>query len=180
MPQSDMRRPYLVIPKLIQQPTWGGQLIVQTKGWSQNKSLAEMKIGQSYELFSGSNLSLLESTDDPDFAGELTDSDTVAKPTHPAHSIALAKLIKGTKIHLLIKYTQALGNSFQTHIKDGVKDPDWLPKPESWYYFEPGLITLGVKPNTDWDAYRAACVSIRDNMAGIGLAVASGSLAYIA
>src|SRR5689334_1045070 len=93
MPTPNLRRPYLVVPKLIEQPTWGGELIVKTKGWSHVEPINTMKIGQSYELFSGSNLSLLESTDDPAFAGELTNRDAVAKQSHPDDSVALSSLI---------------------------------------------------------------------------------------
>lgn len=193
MSDANLRRPYLVIPKLIEQPTWGGELIVKTKGWSHIEPINTMKIGQSYELFSGSNLSLLDSSDDPAFAGELTDRDAVAKQSHPANSVALSDLIahspagtlgqpiiesRGSNLNLLIKYTQALGNSFQTHIKDGVKHPKWLPKPESWYYFEPGLVTLGVKPGINWDAYQAACVAIHEGMTAISNKVQTGSLSY--
>src|SRR6185437_8295859 len=103
-------------------------------------------------------------SDDPQFRGELTDRDAVEVPTHPEGSLHLADLVaenpeavlgaavvseRGPQLALLIKYTQALGNSFQVHIKDGVTHPQWKPKPESWYYFEPGLITLGVKPGID-------------------------------
>ncbi|QQR52772.1 hypothetical protein IPG36_01470 [bacterium] len=81
---NELRRPYLVIPKLIKQPTWGGSYIVAAKGWSDHEGLGDLKIGQSYELFSGSNLSLLTSTDDPLFKGELTDNAGVAIPTFTA------------------------------------------------------------------------------------------------
>jgi mannose-6-phosphate isomerase class I len=193
-PLLDPQRPYLVIPKLVEQPTWGGRYIVDAKGWT-DRSEFNHKIGQSYELFSGSNLSLLDTTTHPDFTGELTDRDAVQIPTHPNNSIALADLIaqnpeaalgsavvaeRGPNIALLIKFTQALGNSFQTHIKAGLAHPKWKPKPESWYYFEPGLVTLGVKPNVDWAAYEAAVTAIQSGMQQIGEQVASGAITYAA
>jgi hypothetical protein len=193
VPTPNLHRPYLVIPKLIEQPTWGGELIVRSKGWSHLEAISTLKIGQSYELFSGSNLSLLESTGDPQFAGELTDRDAVAVQTHPGHSIALSELVasapeatlgrdivktRAGQLNLLIKFTQALGNSFQTHIKDGVSHPHWLPKPESWYYFAPGLVTLGVKPGIDWTAYQQACEQVHAGMSELSAQVKSGSLSY--
>lgn len=186
----DLSRPYLVIPKLIAQPTWGGQYIVASKGWSET-ALASIKIGQSYELFSGSNLSLLTSSDHPKFTGELTDRDAVQNQTTPDQSIALADLIqlfpaqtlgeevirsRGNKLDLLIKYTQALGNSYQVHLKAGVKHPKWRPKPESWYFFEPGLITLGIKSSTDWDEYKKALTDIALEMTALGKNRALGKI----
>lgn len=195
MKPSDFRRPYLVIPKLVEQPTWGGQLIVKTKGWSDRADIAGLKIGQSYELYSLSNLSVLESTDDPLFAGELSDRDSVALQTHVEHAVALADLVaasavetlgqeildaRGPRLNLLLKYTQALGNSYQAHIKDGTQHPTYLPKPESWYYFEPGLVTLGVKTGANWDTYRTACEAIEKGILELGAQVKSGALSYAA
>jgi mannose-6-phosphate isomerase-like protein (cupin superfamily) len=186
---ADLRRPYLVIPKLIEQPTWGGQYIVQAKGWDSQPKLAALKIGQSYELFSGSNLSLLTSSEDPLFRGELTDRDAVAHQTAPDRSVALQQLVKqsadGTlgeaqsrDSFVLIKFTQALGNSFQTHVISDKPDPYWQPKPESWYYFEPGLITLGVKPGIDWNAYEQAVIAVHDEMTKISEQIKSGSMSF--
>jgi mannose-6-phosphate isomerase class I len=190
---ANLSRPYLVIPKLIEQPTWGGHYIVESKGWGKVGNLAKIKIGQSYELFSGSNLSLLTSSEHPEFGGELTDNQNVTSPTQPPSSIGLrnlmAKSAEGTlgaevikersaEFGLLIKYTQALGNSFQVHIRDNVKHPVWKPKPESWYYFEPGLITLGVKAHADWQAYRDAVEALQTYVFSIGEKVTSNTLSY--
>lgn len=186
----DFTRPYLVIPKLIEQPTWGGSYIAITKGWSDRPGLT-CKIGQSYELFSGSNLSPLTRSDDPAFSGELTDRDAVQVQTHPSNAIALSDLIaadpvatlgqahiaeRGNQLGLLAKFTQALGNSFQVHIATGTTHAHWQQKPESWYFFEPGLITLGVKPHADWDAYRQSVTAVHNDMAAIGQQVADGQL----
>ena len=193
MKPTDFRRPYLVIPKLVEQPTWGGGLIVKSKHWSDRADIAGLKIGQSYELYSLSNLSVLESTDDSLFGGELSDRDSVALRTRPEHSVALPDLVaasasdtlgaeviaaRGPKLNLLIKYTQALGNSYQAHIKDGVQHPTLLPKPESWYYFEPGLITLGIRTGANWDHYRSACEAIEQGMLELGAQVKSGALTF--
>lgn len=189
MSTPDITRPYLVIPKLIEQPTWGGDYIVKSKGWDE---LAQIKIGQSYELFSGSNLSLLTDSASRDFHGEITDNKAVELSTAPPDSIQLSKLVavdptavlgeevarKNPSINLLIKYTQALGNSFQVHIPASLQHPKWLPKPESWYYFEPGCITLGIKPGIDWVAYEACCRNIDVQIATLGNEVQQGLISY--
>ncbi len=187
----DFHRPYLVIPKLIEQNTWGGRYILTTKQWDSNESLGGHKIGQSYELFSGSNLSLLDSSMDPAFQGELTDRDAVQIATSPPHSFPLTRLVAqnpeavlgtarsaraGGKVDLLIKFTQAMGNSFQVHIKDGTSHEFWMPKPESWYYLEPGLLTLGVKKNVDWNAYEAAMAAINEKVVELEALIAAGSI----
>ena len=189
----ELQRPYLVIPKLIEQPTWGGQYIVAAKGWSQQKALATCKVGQSYELFSGSNLSLLTSSQDSLFQGELTDRDAVQRPTTLPNAVPLRQLLRlspegvlgsslvtqrGPTINMLIKFTQALGNSFQVHIKAHVAHPVWKPKPESWYFFEPGLITLGVKSGVDWQAYENNVTTLDVAMKALSLQVRSGQLSY--
>lgn len=189
----DFCRPYLVIPKLIEQPTWGGEYIATAKGWQDKSTFKGRKIGQSYELFSGSNLSLVGSTDDSEFTGELSDAVAVEKPTTAPNSIALSSLIaasaskvlgdaivarRGPRIDLLIKFTQALGNSFQVHIKDDEKHAHWKPKPEAWYYFEPGLATLGVKSDTDWQVYRKALESVQAQITALGQQVKNKQLTY--
>lgn len=181
--------PYLVIPKLIEQPTWGGDYIATTKGWDE---FAGKKIGQSYELFSGSNLSTLTDSSDKSFTGELTDNKAVENATHPPDSIALGDLIannptavlgteafrKNPTINLLIKYTQALGNSFQVHIPAGLKHSRWLPKPESWYFFEPGCVTLGTKPDINWRAYEEACRIIDKTIELVGSRLKKNEIDY--
>ncbi len=189
----DLTKPYLVIPKLIEQPTWGGDYIVKAKEWQTKANLGTLKIGQAYELFNGSNLSLLTHSEDPEFSGELTNSKTVGLATSPPNSLALTKLISqapdqvlgsdavsafGPAMYLLIKFTQALGNSFQLHIKDGTQHTHWKPKPESWYYFEPGIITLGVKAGVDWNAYQKAVTDLNNQILAIGKQVSTSRLDY--
>jgi len=155
-------------------------------------ALQGKKIGQSYELFSGSNLSLCNDSSDPEFVGELADRDSAQLPSRIANSVPLSELIadsadktlgreaaeqRGSKINFLIKFTQALGNSFQVHPVDGHEDEHWRHKAESWYFFEPGLMTLGVKKGA-WQAYQMAVEAINDGMHAISRQVKSGSLTY--
>lgn len=190
---DNLTRPYLVIPKLIEQPTWGGTYIVESKGWQNRPDLTGKKIGQSYELYDKSNLSLALSSSDPEFSGEITDNKQVAVQSKREHSVPVAHLISedaaavlgnrivkqyGMSMHLLLKYTQALGNSFQLHIPDGITNPKWKPKPESWYYFEPGLITCGVKKGVSWEAYKHAMLELDARMHEIARSVSQGELAY--
>ncbi len=170
-------RPYIVIPNLIEQPTWGGDYIVEFKRMSQPE-LRGKKIGQSYELYEFSNLSSLDST-----VGSA--SFELGNPTNPQEStqhlvshdrsVAITDLIEtdpegvlgtrytkvfGPRVKTLIKFTQALGNSYQIHVQK--PSGTWLPKPESWYYFEPGLITLGTKTGVNWSAYESVCRQINE------------------
>jgi len=182
-------RPYLVIPKLILQPTWGGTYIAETKRWENKPSLQGKKIGQSYELYDKSNLSLLRDTSDEAFVGEITNNKSVARQSSAPNSIELTKLIRqdpeailgiknaqtyGSSMHLLLKFTQALGNSFQLHIKDGTSDPSWKTKPESWYYFEPGIVTLGVKSGIDWQLYERCVTELSKKISLISEAIRGG------
>lgn len=186
-------RPYLVIPKLIEQPTWGGTYIVETKNWQAKEELKNKKIGQSYELYDKSNLSFALSSDDASFAGEVADNKSVELQTHIENSVMLTQLISGDAVgilgkqivdvygahmHVLLKFTQALGNSFQLHVRDKDNNDRWKVKPESWYYFEPGLITCGVKHNVDWDAYKNAVVQVDQEMHALSSVVRDGTLDY--
>jgi len=184
-------RPFLVVPKLIEQPTWGGVYIPESKKWQEMPYLVGKKIGQSYELYDKSNLSLSVTSVDPQFVGEIADTKTVEQQTVIPNTFALADLITtdpdavlgkriahkyGNKMPLLLKFTQALGNSFQLHISDGVKNDHWKPKPESWYYFEPGLITCGIKEGADWGAYQGAVTKLDTEMQLVAARVRDGSL----
>jgi len=189
----NIKKPYLVIPKLIEQPTWGGTYIVKLKKWSNSHTMRNLKIGQSYELYDKSNLSTLNSSTDPAFTGEITDSRHVEEITAIPDSIQISRLIAadpvgvlgdkvltkhGPTMPLLLKFTQALGNSFQLHIPDGTKHPRWKPKPESWYYFEPGLITCGVRSDASWDDYRASVTELDKKIQFLADQVHSGSMVY--
>ena len=189
----DLQRAYLVIPKLIEQPTWGGTYIVSQKGWQQKPELTNKKIGQSFELFSASNLSLCTSSLDNHFNGEITNTKQVYTPTALQNSLSLQNLISedpeailgvetvnkfGSTMQLLIKFTQALGNSFQLHVKDGTQHDKWKPKPESWYYFEPGLATLGAKPDVNWQLYEQTVTQLQVSIAAVGTKVLIKKLTY--
>lgn len=186
-------RPYLVIPKLIKQPTWGGTYIVETKQWQKKSEFFGVKIGQSYELYDKSNLSLTSSSEDTSFFGEITDNKSVELQSMVENSVMLSELISdnaigilgksivdmyGAKMPLLLKFTQALGNSFQLHVPAETKNDRWKEKPESWYYFEPGLMTCGIKSDTDWDAYKNDVTQVDENMQTISTQVRTGTLPY--
>ncbi len=163
---TDINRAYLVVPKLIAQPTWGGTYIIVFKGW-QNLPFAQTAIGQSYELYSKSLLSKASSSEDPSFQPEFD--------SYPENSFPISQLIGQDKekvlgtnsisksqgeLKTLIKFTQAKGNSFQIHVKAKTKSDKWLPKPESWYYFENGIATLGIKDLSKLDNYKNAVIKI--------------------
>ena len=135
------------------------------------------KIGQSYELYDKSNLSLALSSEDPTFVGEVSDNTSVKTQTSASNSISLTD-VYGADMPLLLKFTQALGNSFQLHVSDGVNHPTWKAKPESWYYFEDGLITCGVKKGTNWSVYQQAITDLDQEIQKISGSVRAGSLLY--
>lgn len=167
MSSTAITKPYLILPKLIEQPTWGGDYIVQQKGWATRPTFHDKKIGQSYELYSGSLLAI-DCTDSADERFGPEGSALTVKTITLADLIAQdpeAVLGQARKnLSLLIKFTQALGNSFQLHVKPGTEDPHWQPKPESWYFLEPGLATLGLQPNSDVANYQAVYIKIDQAM----------------
>jgi hypothetical protein len=65
----------------------------------------------------------------------------------------------------LIKINQSCGNSFQIHIKKS--DGRWLPKMESSYFLEDGVITFGIKKGISVDDYKNACLKIDKKIEGI-------------
>ncbi len=181
----NLQRPYIIIPKLIEQPTWGGEYILTMKSWKDIPFLNDKKIGQSYELFSGSKL-LLDITDTTDerFIPELGSAD---KADIDLEHFPLKKNTDYTDIEtyvhetesempLLIKINQAAGNSFQLHVKPGTQDKRWLPKPESWYYFEDGKITCGIKKGISIEEYKQACIKINETMKQWSNEIISGML----
>jgi len=149
---TPLKKPYLVIPFLVEQPTWGGEYICEMKGWLHKPGLEGKKIGQSYELYSKSLLATtITSTDDPLF-GPHTDT------TLPISTFSEVRPFP------LIKFTQAKGNSFQLHVKPEQNEPYWQPKAESWYYFEGGKITFGLKKGADISKYKETCIAINNEM----------------
>ncbi len=79
---------------------------------------------------------------------------------------------------VLIKFTQAKGNSFQIHVREKDESRKWIYKPESFYYFEPGLITLGVKRGIDWAEYKSCCMKINEEMKKLSLLVRSKKTSF--
>lgn len=176
-----LNRPYLIFPKLVEQPTWGGTYIVEYKNWQHKGDLEKRKFGQSYELASASLLA-------PDIfdskSEELTSDDQAVNALPLKELIAQdPQKILGPTVYdryagmpLLIKFTQALGNSFQLHKKPSAKSLHWISKAESWYYFESGRITLGLKNGIDLHSYRECCERIEKTMHALSQKVRSGEL----
>lgn len=165
----NQQRPYLVLPKLILQPTWGGNYIAKMKGWQDNQLLTDKKIGQSYELFSQSKLLVFITDSTQEIIPELglADSSKTINHTpykHNVDHIALPQVSKLYKKAMLIKINQSLGNSFQIHIKPSQENNKWQAKPESWYYLENGYITFGINNKTDLNLYKSACYKIDQKM----------------
>lgn len=162
-----MNKPYLILPELVEQPTWGGNYILQLKKWQDKQNLQKMKIGQSYELFGASLLtdSIVDTTD-PSFAPSIVDATILDDFVNKNPSEILGKKVfeKYGKMPLLIKLNQARGNSFQLHIKPGQDHPRWKPKPESWYFLEDGYISCGIKKGIDVKVYKQTCVNIEEKM----------------
>lgn len=80
------------------------------------------------------------------------------------------------KMHLLIKFNQAKGNSFQLHRKTNTTHPHWKPKPESWYYLEEGMVTFGIRPGCKVDEYKKVCLEINEAMEELSKKVVEGVL----
>jgi mannose-6-phosphate isomerase class I len=146
------KKPYLIVPYLIEQPTWGGEYICEKKEWLNKPSLRGKKIGQSYELYDRTLLAkTIMSSEDPLFGPEVLDT------------ISISEFVEDRPFPL-IKFTQAKGNSFQLHVKPLITDSRWKQKAESWYYFENGKITFGIKKGTDVNKYKETCISINNMM----------------
>ncbi len=165
---------YLVVPKLVYQSTWGGAYIPKLK---QIELKPQEKIGQSYEFFKLSkvvpakNLKKLKITKYPYCTG--TNDFKDAKLHNKVAGITeITKLnpneIFGSKNipNILIKLTQALGNSYQIHVK--YPTTKFKPKAESWYYFEKGKATLGLKPDVDLKSYKHTCQKIYELAQSLG------------
>lgn len=178
------KRPYLIVPFLIEQPTWGGDYILGLKGWSAHENLQNKKIGQSYELFGRSKLLLtITDTDFNRFLPEFGSADGMGTANQDSHLVegkdyvVISQLVK--YMPLLVKMNQAYGNSFQLHIKPGVTHPHWKPKPESWYYFEPGLVTFGIKNGIEIDEYKRMCHAVNNMMTQLSHQVVAQELSLV-
>lgn len=185
----ELDRPYLIIPRLIEQPTWGGSYIVSYKQ-IQDEELQSRKVGQSYELCGSSFLSSFSSSADPQFREDVVEYNKTGALVSPSNYMRLQDLIDQNPIKvlgasfpnktmpLLIKFTQALGNSFQLHVKKSQNAPTWKPKPESWYYLEDGIITYGIKKGADMQEFKRVCLSIEEKMLTLSDSLKNNILSY--
>lgn len=170
-------KPYLIIPYLLEQPTWGGDYILNLKKWNEKVGMRGKKIGQSYELYGESLLTpTITTSTSTDFSSTPSDfiklSDLIKQ--NPSEILGEKIFEKFGKMPLLIKLNQALGNSFQLHTKTGQTHPRWKAKPESWYFLEDGYISCGIQKNADVAAYKQICVNIEGKMRKLSRAVKSG------
>lgn len=185
-------QPMYVVPVLVEQPTWGGEYIAAQKKLS-HPWLAGKRIGQSFELFSQSWLTPA-TTPTFGFATPAQISNpNFADPSQPRSS--LASWIKqdlvatlGQKaadrgwqqMQVLIKFTQAQNNSYQVHVRPGQEFGKWLAKPESWYFAEAGVATLGLRQPAELAAYRQRCLEIDQEAQRISAAIKAGQLTVAA
>lgn len=155
---------YFVVPQLIEQPTWGGEYIAQLKGISKLLESKNLRIGQSYEFFHNTYLVPAKDveklkTEKLPFALKKSNSKDIEmvnkiKSLKKLTDLELKTIFGKNKLpEILIKFTQAKGNSYQIH--PGRKTDKYKPKAESWYFFEKGRATLGLRPNVDLELYRA-------------------------
>jgi hypothetical protein len=152
-----LTKPWQVEDELIEQPSWGGRYIIDLKGLSDSPEWTGKKVGQSYELAGTSKLI------DPATGLSTLFTDLInANPKEWLGEPILKKY--GSDISLLIKLTQAKGNSFQVHLPEGKSLKYWRPKPEAWFYLAPGLFTFGLKPGTSYEAYSNVLRTIDDHM----------------
>lgn len=182
-------RPYLIVPKLIPQPTWGGQYIALFKNLDASLYQNQL-IGQSYELSTDTLLSMAgQSSDTPIEIGDPKDGSSVDLIGDRVLTFSLQSLIDqdpeiilgkkalaqmGPNMQVLIKFTQAKGNSFQVHVVPGKEFGQWKPKPESWFYFKPGKATLGLKSSVNLTAYKNACHAIEEEARRLSALVQTG------
>lgn len=151
------RGPWAVQDELIEQPSWGGRYIIDLKGLSDDAQWHGKKVGQSYELAKESKLI------DPAGGAVVALADLIAHDPKAVLGQAVLDSF-GKDLSLLIKLTQAKGNSFQVHLPEGKSLGHWLPKPEAWFYLAPGLYTFGLKAGTDFAAYGRVLHTIDEEM----------------
>ena len=149
-------KPWQVQDELIEQPSWGGSYIIELKGLSKDPRWQGKKVGQSYELAKSSELI------DPDSGAVLALQDLITQTAGLLGQPVLDKF--GQDLSLLIKLTQAKGNSFQVHLPEGKTLGHWEPKPEAWFYLAPGLYTFGLKHGTQFDAFAHVLRTLDDHM----------------
>ena len=159
--------PWQVQDALIEQPSWGGRYIIDLKGLSDDAAWKDKKVGQSYELAKASKLI------DPDGGAVVALADLIK--SDPAAVLGQKVLdAHGADLSLLIKLTQAKGNSFQVHLPVGESLGHWIPKPEAWFYLAPGLYTFGLKAGTDFEAYKRVLHTLDDEMKRLSQEIKNG------
>ncbi|MGO8673723.1 MAG: hypothetical protein ACLQVD_20490 [Capsulimonadaceae bacterium] len=161
--------PWRVQDELIEQPSWGGRYILDLKGLSDAPEWQGKKVGQSYEFSRESRL-IDPATGAVRPLAELIAEDAVA--------LLGQKVVDkfGVDLSLLIKLTQAKGNSFQVHLPAGASRGEWVPKPEAWFYLAPGLYTFGLKESASFEAYARVLRSLDEEMRRLSHEVTSGRL----
>ena len=167
--QRSLQAPWRIVDELIEQPSWGGRYIIDLKGLGGSAQWAGKKVGQSYELSRKAKLFHPSDGSQVDLADMIG-----ADPAGVLGSPVLAKF--GSDISLLIKLTQAKGNSFQVHLPEGKTLGHWEPKPEAWFYLAPGLFTFGVKLDKSFADFSHALHKIDDSMRRLSDEVKSGQL----
>lgn len=181
-------QPYYIVPLLIEQPTWGGDYIAQFKSITDSEVTGQ-KIGQAYELAQESLLTTDINSHNYLYATatsinqSLQYGDSSTNPLSQLISENPKEILgervfqkHGAKMPVLIKFTQALSNSYQVHVPPGKEFKHWLPKPESWYFFEKGKATLGLAPNCDLDAYKSRCLEIHAFATDLSKQVITGQI----
>jgi len=159
--------PWQVQDELIEQPSWGGRYIIDLKGLGDDPQWKGKKVGQSYEMAKGAQLI------DPAGGGVRSLTDLIAADARGLLGGAVVEKF-GTDLSLLIKLTQAKGNSFQVHLPEGKALGVWEPKPEAWFYLAPGLYTFGLKAGTSFEAYANVLRTIDDEMHRLSREVQAG------
>ena len=159
--------PWRVQDALIEQPSWGGRYIVDLKGLADDPQWKDKKVGQSYEMAKAATLL------DPDGGSPRPLADLIQ--ADPAGFLGQKVVDRhGPDLSLLIKLTQAKGNSFQVHLPEGRSLGHWVPKPEAWFYLAPGLYTFGLKAGTDFEAYARVLHTLDDEMGRLSREVKAG------
>lgn len=169
-----MPQPYYIVPLLVEQPTWGGQYIAEFKSVT-DPLVRTQNIGQSFELETNSQVVTQPSAELPYAVATATD---LTNPRYVGDTSTMVSLksvidqdpagvlgqrvveIDGAEMKTLIKFTQARNNSYQVHVKPKEAFGQWQAKPESWYFLEKGLATLGLQANTDVVEYHRRCQEI--------------------
>jgi len=182
-------QPAYIIPFIIEQPTWGGSYIANFKQ-IKHQLLNDKRIGQSFELFSGSWLTTASlvpfayatATDlaHPVFSDPVQEKFSLQEMVDqdPLAVFGQKGIDRGWKsMQVLIKFTQVQNNSYQVHVKPDNEFGKWLPKPESWYFLENGKATLGLSDPRKVDDYKARCIEIDLKAQSLSAQVKAGELA---